>query len=755
MKKKLCALFICVGLFILMTAAAVAADDVRYPEDFTDGKYQPRNAVSLFTLDMGMTVREAVDAKQIPLASAERLKLIEFPSALNLDADDVVVTDGKIAVTIDYGKADLEELMTQIIAYPMIRFRFGLDRPDDSYDTCAGFSGGIDDLKLDYVLGLMEESEIGNAFHNNHTQHSNGEIIGTIIPERSLLSPGQSGAGQHLVCWLDKENRDARRYEYYCVEYVIRNEQAMDVPFRFVPRDMISAGSLPSAVSLKSIDDGDITFVINETGQDCDVPIVLKSPVNEGRMEVTRDGYTETFTVTGGQAIYTKQMGGSARAEEETYTAAWYDSTGALVDYGVFMIHMEPAGMKPWPAYAQGWNAVPSSRVKYENGCEDVGVVLSYTESSGIFHTGYSPEAAITGEPGAIRLSVEAPEGAACYRINHSGGNIIMGEDPWSVESQISFTAEQELEFLPEASAGQKRMVELADFVPLHSVQAGPLTVYVSYDSLAQLPYAGGVYSIFWYKDAETAQNNAREPFLIEYVADTTEPLCLTTEVPVVDQITKPVEEVTCVGDYNSEGWRLVVRRYPYKGENAFHYELTMENQYGAYQPLTQPMTFYMPYPKDYGNHRYTYSLRHYDEEYASSEELTVTEEEYGLKFVVRSLSPFVLEYREDSQGGDTGNDAPNVIQVSKVDMTTGAQVVLDGVWVNTVNIVFGGNRGETILILQNGARIDRLYLDEQSAEAFDLNAWIAYENEENIRVIYLGDTEYSFAEYVRQPSGN
>lgn len=131
------------------------------------------------------------------------------------------------------------------------------------------------------------------------------------------------------------------------------------------------------------------------------------------------------------------------------------------------------------------------------------------------------------------------------------------------------------------------------------------------------------------------------------------------------DDITGEVDKPIMVKDGE---WKLTCTEYPQDGPNNARY---MELEAKAYDgdkvvkdQLDGETVIYIPFPygiakKDAEN--YTFTLTHYlDGEYKTYENLTATPTPHGLRFVVKSLSPFVLEWNLTSGNTNTGNNSGN-----------------------------------------------------------------------------------------------
>jgi len=458
--------------------------------------------------------------------------------------------------------------------------------------------------------------------------------------------------GGVIICWQDYDDPDYRYYEKVRICVSHKSDETFNVPLRFISAATLAPTgdiTLPGNVEIAGIENGKITFnVTYVTPPDNDAPRIkvgMKAPEGAvGCRHVYSADNVEELRMENGIAYienFYSDFAQNSRVDERLYTIVWTDADGMVVDYGFLWTYVIPADNRPWACFAENWHAVDAARLEYINGASNCGVELTYDQATGTLHTGYNNTVSISGEPGNIVVNIKAPEGAACYRANGSGGNVILGKDDWMVAEQHYVVTQQEYVML-----GDDRSICIRDHSPFREVNAGPVTVYIQEGAVWE--YGGGVNVIYLYASEEDAINDPENPMYIEYICDTNGTLCQEKRVPLVSEeaaITGPVKEITAVGSYP---WNLVVRRYPQKGSNAFHWELYMENETGAYQPLKGNMVFYVPYPKGHDNHtKYTYELRHYNDEHISFSLVDVRRTEYGLRFEVSSLSPFVMSWDE------------------------------------------------------------------------------------------------------------
>lgn len=223
---------------------------------------------------------------------------------------------------------------------------------------------------------------------------------------------------------------------------------------------------------------------------------------------------------------------------------------------------------------------------------------------------------------------------------------------------------------------------------------------------------------IYWYRDEAAAISDPEHLLKIEYVVNTADTICVTTRTEIVEDesaiTSKPVDKVTCVSpDHHGKDWHLVIRRHPQRGDKACHWELYLENECGDYQPLEKDTVFYMPYPHghkhdetrgcavDSDGNKAVYEIYHYNADYDECEPVTAEPTLYGIKFVVSSLSPFVLDWGDfqvdltpeqggnEDGSGDGEGEAPSVDpewSLQRLELRKGKSTV-KGVRVKDLNV--------------------------------------------------------------------
>lgn len=656
--------------------------------------------------------------KDYPKVPASRL-VYKVPDGI---AAEVEKEDGYISIHVLTAEMSREDWKLVMIdgGYPYVNVQPGVLRPE-GYDTCMSFNGAIFDcVESDFYNDFANElANKPGIWDNNHDRHENGESIGEIVADQCMFIPaGGSTGGGFFICWM---NRDAYQAKYpdghvftaaemkdnpdgiFFYEYVetaagIDTEEPFYVPFRSVSAAMMAptkSASIPSGLRIKSIENGDITYLAENLTQTQDfVPVVFDAPDNAVHLVVYPPNHgsykdvqaDEWIAVSGDRATYYHQVHEDVCVSEEQLAAVWLDADGNIIDYGIFWFHVETPGYKPSGYYVNTWSAPPESRVELINNCEATGIKTSYDPASGIFHISYDEVDEVTGDVGWVGIRVKAPKGATAARINHGGGNQIMGPRDDMASSTHHIIVEQS--YIDTVTVDEDGYITVIDMEPLRHYQAGPVDVYIQ--SGAVWPYGGGQSVIYWYEDANAADTNRANPVKIEYVADTTDVICVTSRTEIVDsedKITnKPVDNVTCVKPgYGGRDWHLVIHRYPQRGDNACHWELYLENECGDYEPLTEESVIYMPYPNghkyveekgyacdnDGSGNKCSYEIYHYNSEYSDCESLVGEHTPYGIKFKVDSLSPFVLDWGnfegdltpdqgEDDNNGDDNNDNNN-----------------------------------------------------------------------------------------------
>ena len=387
---------------------------------------------------------------------------------------------------------------------------------------------------------------------------------------------------------------------------------------------------------------------------------------------------------------------GSNEVEERPFVVSWYqwrraqegevpgegevlDEDGfihtPLNEYGQFYFHIVPKDVKPWPAYVKAdneyshgldWKPVsPASRVTVVNSETEALPTyanITYNADTGILHAGFKADATISTDTADVKVIVAPPSNNKTwyYRTDREGGSSLMGKHQDKVRDMDQMCQN------PDDFGGEIVWPKTGDFTVreyplLEMVPAGPVDVYLQTEPVWE--YGGGAQVIYWYNDPDAP---ADEPVLIEYICETYEELSFTMESDCVEseeEITEPVTQITGIGKH-CRGWKLKIRYDLQRGHNAIHFDLHLEDEHGNHrQPEPgKPMVFYMPYPEGTGYmDDYHFDLRHYNADYSRDEKIEVVYTEYGLKFTVSSLSPFTLEWNDNTVPGVPGEVAPAV----------------------------------------------------------------------------------------------
>jgi len=172
--------------------------------------------------------------------------------------------------------------------------------------------------------------------------------------------------------------------------------------------------------------------------------------------------------------------------------------------------------------------------------------------------------------------------------------------------------------------------------------------------------YAGMVAVYYWYSgEGDPIVENKRDPFLVEYVARTYDPVTVETTAPVYEDEEEipggaQGKPILVIQDKETNQHTFSARMYP-TGEDKHYYELKVLNPNGKEVPLNNAKCrLYLPYPTGYDEtnaHLLTFTIHHFNkkgdfakEEYSTAKgNLSVTDN--GLCISVGDLSPFTLEW--------------------------------------------------------------------------------------------------------------
>ena len=545
-------------------------------------------------------------------------------------------------------------------------FGSGMTQIDGGY-----LFGGIGKGDMEWMLAIIQ-GELGGSYTDTTTL-SNGETIGTLdvtsmvfIPESY---PHQSG---ETLCWLDKSNdlwlEDSARgsaMRYY-EDVSIAVEHNTDAPVPMTALDFITPAMLSPMVddppfgADAQAKNGHLTLAMPEHPQGVgegqrwvDVPLVLKAP--GGAVSAVLIGPYGAYgkdVLEDGTVTFTDEMAFNlaGMAEEYSYTLLWLDEDGRELRHGLLTVHILPYQRDFFPTYVQDWQAVPKERIHVFNNAGNLGVVAQKQDGQvHITRRRIEPR----GSHGTVRAQVSAPDGYTSFVCVSAGGSIIVGQGK---EGMVL----DQIGYLPQAMLINGGTGDLFASEPLTRFKAGPMDVYLQTENI--FPHGGGVWVIRWFGDG-------KEP-LTEYLCQTVDPM-YQMEIPVdvvnsENQMMSRVLTPTAVRPKGADwdGWQLTTRIDPQSETMAKHYELCLVNATGSVRsvemPTDDPLVLYMPYPQGKGvDSTDVFTLHHFSRTYQQLEELIGEKTEYGIRYEVCSLSPFVLSWGEQET-----EDAQNALHL-------------------------------------------------------------------------------------------
>ena len=630
-------------------------------------------------------------AEEMTPVPAERIHNVTLPEGVVLIGDPVIAK-GKVTVYVDDDKTNWTEVLLKAASRDIIDAKLTVDAPFADAAKGARENFGNGDI---YTLPAISEGVVPAWFAENYPPDKISEnslkssvvFAEVSIGQTTYIQPIPAVTAGTLFAWAD--NSEKVQYEYVQWEINHSNSNVRNVQTPLMTTDMLSAvrAALPAGVTAE-IETGGITCTVEDFSTlHGSLPIVIRAP--EGAktavvysstepqkvLEVGSDGTVRLLITPDSHPAFSRDN--QISAAQLDYSIAFFDGpipvetedpegpeepdefNASLLDFSMVTIWLLAKEKVPYP-YLQkiGYQPVESERLTIRQGTEQISNEALYRKAYGNVHLNMEALSFPDNANESIRMEVAAPSWAVAYGINASGSEFIYHTN-WGLE--VSGDRKQ-------ISSGEA--ITVYDQPLFRSVQAGGALVYLPEGITGR--YGGYVRVISWYDDV-----NATAPRLVEYMTITHDEFGETVRNEVVrseQDIDKAVEEVTAVSE---NAWELVVRHDLQSGENAIHYDLQMEDARHVSYSLDGETVFYIPYPDGYSyeDESVTYQLYHYDDSYQSYTVVELIPTPYGLRFVEDHLSPFVLTWNGDPQGGAT----PEPTEVPEIDLPqTGDQTHLE-----------------------------------------------------------------------------
>ena len=639
---------------------------------------------------------QAIAEKMTPVP-AERIRNVTLPEGVVLIGDPVIAK-GKVTVYVDDDKTNWTEVLLKAASRNIIDATLTVDAPfaDAAKGVRENFGNGDNETLPAIAEGVVptwfpQECPLGQLSENS--LKSSVVFAEVTIGQTTYIQPIPAVTAGTLFAWADSSGKVQYEYVQWEINHSnLEPEERFPVQTPLMTTDMLSSvrAALPAGVTAE-IETGGITCTVQDfSALHGSLPIVIRAPKGaktavvyssteaQKVLEVGSDGTVRLLITPDSHPVFSRDN--QISAAQLDYSFAFFDGpipvetedpegpdepdepdefNASLLDFSMVTIWLLAKEKVPYP-YLQkiGYQPVESERLTIRQGTEQISNEALYRKAYGNVHLNMEALSFPDNANESIRMEVTAPSWAVAYGINASGSEFIYHTN-WVDE----ISSDKQC-----ISSGEA--ITVYDQPLFRSVQAGGALVYLPEGITGR--YGGYVRVISWYDDV-----NATTPRLVEYMTITHDEFgeAVRNEVVSSEQdIDEAVEEVTAVSE---NAWELVVRHDLQSGENAIHYDLQMEDARHVSYSLDGETVFYIPYPDGYSyeDESVTYQLYHYDDSYQSYTVVELIPTPYGLRFVEDHLSPFVLTWNGDPQGGAT----PEPTEVPEIDLPqTGDQTHLE-----------------------------------------------------------------------------
>lgn len=567
--------------------------------------------------------------------------------------DGMVANDqkspGEMRLAINTAKTDWGLALLECGDTSWACVNVGVYAPNDAVFYVADFGNGSDEEALDGLDAQTVRAQRDDFDDEEYWVAQsgptvmNGMDVALCVNDYRIIQPFEEDCSIY-VRWFDADQKEisTEKLRFTNTHTVSKGVYA---PLYLIDSEDIKANvDNLAAVHQSRTEPGEVIYTVSASSSNEQVVTGVRMPDGAVRCESVSlfDG-NETLTTRDGYALVKTRLPRTG-APKTTVGLKFYDGEDHLIGCGSLAIQCRTSEVEPWAAYMNGWDHVPADHLSVTiNG--QSGIQMPYED--GILSYDYSE---IVSDPELLRIctaqvSVTPPEKAAFVRMNCSGG----GEGLLGNHGNIDEVNDWISWCDPEAVTGQYSAFESRILSEINTYDG--VTLFVP--TTPTLLDAGLIYYFYWYESEEAAKEN--KPFAIWWFAERSAPFVKTIVNPLQKTesgLSSGYDGAVAIGN---EGWSLVTEYYLQEGENAQHYELHLVDANGNTVSPDRDMVVYLPYPEGcaYGDGT-TYALRHYDVGGTIETVTTLTPTEIGLRFEIKSFSPFVLTWTDTPLKGET-----------------------------------------------------------------------------------------------------
>lgn len=578
---------------------------------------------------------------------------IDFPDGLVEGVDyTYTVKDGVLTVTVKRGDkshwlAAAQQIQKDLAGNVYFNLKF---YPAEGATKCASDTGnGLDGVWSKY----FDNTEFNTAW-NVHNDMGNARAIAAVNRDGDLLTITSSGyeSEKTVFSWFDNSGKSLGKY-ILGIRVVFEDTFSYEysVPAaRQVSASRITTGVDNSAAWKVQKDDGLLTLrpatsdktlaeLLGNNGDERVTTVTLTPPEAGYEIDRAKSGKSSNNIQWDDVSKATfVQRAFNQNTTVSYYTFVWTKS-GAPDITEELTVRVTEA--KSYMADV-GANSNPAS--KDEVGTPPAGMKVTYDEILGYFYT-----SALGGKMPSVAdlqqgITLKAPDGAKYFRFTDWGGNENFA---YLDEGRSRELAEALKSSTPFDTSNREDCRHLTvPYVQTNSVQVGDVTVYFAANQL----YRARI--VEWLDENENSLGYT-------YVYGKNGSFVQSVTTPAADVLTELVEDATIIS--KKDGLTLTCNRYPQEGDDKTVYMRLTVNNDEMLDPNGNEI--YLPYSYFPGlSWELAQKLaekpvvRHYkDGEQAEPEVLEGEYTAYGIRFRVKSFSPFTVTWTDKEKTSSTG----------------------------------------------------------------------------------------------------
>ena len=581
---------------------------------------------------------------------------IGFPEDLVEGVDyTYTVKDGVLTVTVKRGDkfhwlAAAQQIQKDLAGNVYFNLKF---YPAEGATKCASDTGnGLDGVWSKY----FDNTEFDTAW-DVHNDMGNARAIAAVNRDGDLLTITSSGyeSEKTVFSWFDNSGKPLDKY-ILGIRVVFEDTFSYEysVPAaRQVSASRITTGVDNSAAWKVQKDDGLLTLrpatsdktlaeLLGNNGDERVTTVTLTPPEAGYHIDKAKSSVAENGIVWDAAADTFVQRAFNQNTTVSYYTFVWTKSGAPDITEELTVRVTEAKSYMADVKSENGKTSNPATTA--EVGTPPAGMQVTYDETLGYFYT-----SAVGGKMPSVAdlqqgITLKAPDGARYFRFTDWGGNENFAYLDEGRSRELADALKSSTRF--DTSNREDCRHLTVPYVQTNSVQVGGVTVYFAANQL----YRARI--VEWLDENENSLGYT-------YVYGKNGSFVQSVTTPAADTLTELVEDATIIS--KKDGLTLTCNRYPQEGDDKTVYMRLTVNNDEMLDPNGNEI--YLPYSYFPGlSWELAQKLaekpvvRHYkDGEQAEPEVLEGEYTAYGIRFRVKSFSPFTVTWTDKEKTSSTG----------------------------------------------------------------------------------------------------